>query len=96
MGKVIQIKSPNLFNVTELDRAVINGNLEIVKALVDEQTNINEPNKYDDTLLYLAAYEGHLDIVKFFVEKKINNDEPNKKANINKPNKAGDNPLSNL
>lgn len=54
---------------TALHYAVENGNLEMVKFLIDKGSNIEARSKYGDTPLIRAAYMGHLDIVNFLISK---------------------------
>ncbi|PCI09756.1 MAG: hypothetical protein COB73_04925, partial [Flavobacteriaceae bacterium] len=52
----------------DLIRASIDGDLEIVKFLVEQGANINYQNNYGWTALISASRNGHLEIVKFLVE----------------------------
>lgn len=53
---------------TALMRAAENGNLEIVKYLIEHRANVNLHNWARETALMFAARNGHLDVVKYLIE----------------------------
>ncbi|XP_028131929.1 uncharacterized protein LOC114327487 [Diabrotica virgifera virgifera] len=49
-----------------------NGNLDMVKLLVERDVNVNATDKYDCTLLHWAALKGHSGVAEFLVDKGAN------------------------
>lgn len=64
-SKTINIKAVNQYNRTALMFAVINGQVEFLKALLSEfDININDVDVFGKTALMLAAEFGHIEILK--------------------------------
>jgi len=68
----------------ELDNAVLQGNLSLLKSLIKEGYNINSIDKYGRTVIYNAIMKGFQDIV---VQLCL------AKANVNNQDKNGKTPL---
>lgn len=60
--------------MTALDAAVSEGNLEIVKLLVEKGYDPAADDSFDFTPLHAAACRGHLEIVAFFISKGVDPD----------------------
>lgn len=81
-----------LFNTTtsyadskELFKAVTNGDISTVKALLDRGANVNAvEEKYGITPLHMAAYQGNMELVQLLLDRG---------ANINAKDKEGEAPL---
>jgi len=64
------VNSKNKSGVYPLHWAAWNGNIELVKKLVEKHANVDVMDGYrDETPLSWAAKKGHLEVVKFLVEK---------------------------
>jgi uncharacterized protein len=63
---------PIIYEITELGKQFIkaseNGNLEIVKELIDKGVDLNVRNKKGKTPLILAAWNGYIEISKLLIE----------------------------
>ena len=57
------LQTPVRKNLTQLNAAVIAGNLESVRTLIREGADVNETDKFSKTPLHLACTFGHRDIV---------------------------------
>ena len=57
-----------LLGITPLAMAVIHGNTDVVKLLVDLQADVNDSDKGGTTVLMGAAIRGHFDIIKYLVD----------------------------
>src|SRR5574341_1566349 len=55
-------------SMTALMRAVQNNDVDEVKKLIAQGTNVNELDANQDAPLVMAAYEGHTEIVKLLLE----------------------------
>ena len=55
--------------VTPLYIACKNGNINVVKYLVENGADINKKNKDKWTPLFIACYKEHIPIVKYLVER---------------------------
>jgi len=71
-------------NWTPLQGAVIRGNAQIVKILLDRGANLNVRDKYGHTPLHDAAFGGHADVAGLLLEKG---------ADVNAKNRMGCTPL---
>lgn len=69
---------------TALIHASSNGNLDIVKSLLEQGLDINVKDSNNETALILACIYGHFDIVKYLVEQE---------ADINHSDIYGNTPL---
>ena len=66
---VIGVDERDHYDNTPLMDAAENGQLDVVKYLVDNGANVNTIDKAYRTPLMLAAEKGHLDVVKYLVDK---------------------------
>ncbi|XP_077297006.1 uncharacterized protein LOC143918811 [Arctopsyche grandis] len=73
IAKILQhvkcIDSKDRFNDTILNKASINGNLNVVKFLTDHNANVSSKNLANVTPLHSAAMNGHVEIVKILISK---------------------------
>ncbi|ACE05813.1 hypothetical protein Aasi_0393 [Candidatus Amoebophilus asiaticus 5a2] len=54
---------------TPLHRAACNGNIALIRLLIDKGAHVDPINSYQDTPLHLAVKGGHLEVVKYLIEK---------------------------
>ena len=67
-----KVETKDSLKRTPLIHAVLEGNLDTVKALVEKKADINAEDDLKRTPLILAAYHGHSEVVTLLVNKKAN------------------------
>ncbi len=77
-------EQPSSESIVDLYDAALNGQLDVVKNMLDRISNIDTVNENGHTALMLAAYNGRTPIVKLLLEKG---------ANINRRDPEGRSPL---
>ncbi|MGA2093145.1 MAG: ankyrin repeat domain-containing protein [Sedimentisphaerales bacterium] len=70
LGKGIEVNTRDRRGETALTMAVQNGNIEIVRLLLEKGADANVKNTDGITALIIAAGEGHTEIVKLLLKKR--------------------------
>jgi hypothetical protein len=81
---IISYTDNNGFN--SLHWAVICGNVDLVKNLIQQGANIHALNKFGESILHLAVWYGHVELVEYFLAKGF---DPNQATYKNKTPIAG-------
>lgn len=67
LGMTVQVNSVGHFGERPLDAAVINGNLELVQALLECGAEINALAEDGYTALHEAVEQGHIHVAEFLI-----------------------------
>lgn len=82
--KRFRVNQRNIDDATLLLVACRSGNVELVKWLMEEGSDIHETDRYDNSSIIIATRDGHLDLVQFLVEQG---------CNVNHKNRSGETPF---
>ena len=81
---ILKFKKAQYYIATQLHLAVIQGDINAIKSLIECKTDINKPDAHGDGPLHLAAKLGNANVIRLLIEHQ---------ADINKPDMHGNKPL---
>lgn len=65
---LLKVNGKGPHGTTALHEAAINGNLEVIKLLIDSGADIFNTNVFNNTAMHLLGYYGHTKIVEYFID----------------------------